>query len=281
MAAILSISSQVVAGAVGNSASVYPLMRLGHNVWSLPSLLLSHHPGLGQPAKLTMSANDLEAFISSLESHGLLENCDALMTGYLADAGQGDVIAALVTRLRQHNPDLIYLCDPISGDEAEGSYVSAAVIAAQQRLMTLADIVTPNRFELSLFTGRAIHDDATAIAAARSLHRPLVVVTSAPAAPGRIANLCVTPLEACRAETHEHRALAGSRVPKGTGDLFAGLFFAHHLGGATHEHALSQASAATADMVGLSLAHQASDLLLGPGSALIETPDAIASTRFI
>lgn len=276
MAAILSISSQVVAGAVGNSASVYPLLLWGHSVWPLPTLILSHHPGLGRPEKRAMSARDLEAFIVSLESHGRLEKCDALMSGYLADAEQGDVISALVMRLRRQNPDLIYLCDPISGDDIEGCYVSAAVMSAQRQLMTLADIITPNRFELSLYTGVSIHDDAAAVAAARSLHRPLVVLTSAPAAPDRLANLCVTPHEAFRTETQKHQAAPDGVIPKGTGDMFAGLFLAHHLNGTSHEHALSQASAAMADMVALSLVHGSSDLLLGPGTALLQSPASTA-----
>ena len=45
--AILSIQSHVAYGHVGNAAAVFPLQRLGHEVWPLHTVMFSNHPGYG------------------------------------------------------------------------------------------------------------------------------------------------------------------------------------------------------------------------------------------
>ena len=47
---ILSISSQVAYGHVGNAAIVPALNALGFEVLPVPTVLLAHHPGHGPPA---------------------------------------------------------------------------------------------------------------------------------------------------------------------------------------------------------------------------------------
>ncbi len=43
--AVLSIQSEVVTGHVGNAAARFALQRLGHEVWAVPTVLLSSHAG--------------------------------------------------------------------------------------------------------------------------------------------------------------------------------------------------------------------------------------------
>lgn len=272
MATILSISSQVVMGAVGNSASTFPLMRLGHNVWPIPSLILSHHPGLGRPQVLPVAAGDIEAMGTNLDDLGLLVHCDALVSGYLAHADQATAIEALLTRLRRANPDAIYLCDPICGDEEEGSYVSDAITEALHHLTRLADILTPNSFELGVLTGGNIGNTQEAVDAARSLKCPQVVATSMPADPTFIASLAITKDQVWRCQTPKHVAAAPLTTPKGTGDLFAALLLGHHLTGMKISDAMARASATTADMVAFSIDEKSESLLLGPGQRLLEQP---------
>jgi pyridoxine kinase len=45
--AILSIQSAVAYGHVGNSAAVFPLQRLGHEVWPVDTVQFSNHTGYG------------------------------------------------------------------------------------------------------------------------------------------------------------------------------------------------------------------------------------------
>ena len=44
---ILSIQSWVVYGHVGNAASVFPLQRLGAEVWAINTVQFSNHTGYG------------------------------------------------------------------------------------------------------------------------------------------------------------------------------------------------------------------------------------------
>ncbi|MBX9700789.1 MAG: pyridoxal kinase, partial [Acetobacteraceae bacterium] len=45
---ILSIQSWVAYGHVGNAAAVFPLQRLGAEVWAVHTVQFSNHPGHGQ-----------------------------------------------------------------------------------------------------------------------------------------------------------------------------------------------------------------------------------------
>ena len=47
MTEILSIQSSVAYGHVGNSAAVFPLQRLGHEVWPVLTVHFSNHTGYG------------------------------------------------------------------------------------------------------------------------------------------------------------------------------------------------------------------------------------------
>jgi hypothetical protein len=97
---ILSISSQVVWGPVGNSAAVPALQARGHEVLSLPTITLSNHPGHGQPAGFRTEAQDMARMLATLEGLGALHGLDAVMTGYFASAGQVEEVSRLLARSR-------------------------------------------------------------------------------------------------------------------------------------------------------------------------------------
>jgi len=133
------------------------------------------------------------------------------------------VAAKWVRRLRAGGA--LYVCDPIIGDEPAGLYVpeeSARAIAAE--LLPLADVATPNRFELGWFAGAEIADAAGALALARALPAECVLATSCPA-DGKLANLLVAEAGAWRTEVGAHKRL----IP-GAGDFFAALWLGHVLG---------------------------------------------------
>jgi pyridoxine kinase len=112
----------------------------------------------------------------------------------------------------------------------------------------LASVLTPNLFELGWLSGRAIGSAAAAVDAARSLSRPAVIVTSAPAgATDRLANVLVEETRAaacvCPRETvHAH----------GTGDFLAAIFVAHRLNGLSNTEALQAAVAAMGQVLAAS-----------------------------
>ncbi len=244
MAKVLSISSQVVYGHVGNSAAAFVLQRLGHNVLAAPTIVLSNRPGYRTMAGERTDPRKLNAMLEAVAENGWLTDVDAILTGYVPTAAHAAFCASWIERIKALNSSALYLCDPIIGDEPGGVYIDeAAAVAVRDRLLPLADIVTPNAFELGWLSGRVISDAASAVSAAKALSRPTVVATSAPARKGMIANILVEGREAVATEAPLRSVLA-----HGTGDFFASLFLAHRLRGCAASAAL-RASAAAIDFV--------------------------------
>ncbi|HHI82774.1 MAG TPA: pyridoxal kinase [Rhizobiales bacterium] len=230
---ILSISSQVVCGPVGNSAATPALQRTGLEVLAIPTVVWSNHPGHGVPAGCEIPGETMTAMLDALFDIGALDGLDAMMTGYFRSAGQID--AALMAR-RQAGPGL-YLCDPVIGDDDTGIYVSNEVAAAiRDKLLPAADIAMPNRFELAWLTGREVTNAASAVKAARMLACPLVIATSVPEGNNRLATVCITADNVFSITAARRKA-----VPHGTGDLLAGLFMAGLLTGDEATTALKHA----------------------------------------
>ena len=241
MAKVLSISSQVVYGHVGNSSAAFVMQRMGHEVLSLPTVLLSNRPGYGAIAGECIDAGKLDAFLAAISENGWLDGLDAVLTGYVPTPGHAALCANWIARIKTRNADAFYLCDPIIGDEPAGIYISEeAASAMHARLVPLADVITPNCFELAWLSGRAIPDAPAAARAARSLPVALALITSAPAgALDKLANMLVDSASAvatvCRRETVHAR---------GTGDFFAAIFLAHRLNGLDNRTALQASTAA-------------------------------------
>ena len=227
----------MVRGHVGNGAARFALQRLGFDVWALPTVLLSNHPGHGKFRGETVAAVRLSELIEGLAEHGWLGRCAGLISGYLGAADQAGVVADAVRRVRAANPTALYLCDPVFGDD-DGAYARLGVAEAMARdLLPLADIATPNRFELSSLTSQRIECPADAVRAARRLGVREVVATSVPCGDGRIGSVAVTAGEAWMTST---RRLAN--VPSGTGDLLSALYLGARLGGEAVAGALQRAS---------------------------------------
>lgn len=238
MPAVLCISSHVVRGHVGASAAVPALAALQIEAWALPTIVLSNHPAHGATARHLLPASDLEAMADRLDEHGWLGQCDAVLTGYFAEPGQVAAAARIIERLKRDRPGLVHCCDPIFGDDPGGLYVPDAVAeAVRDRLVPRADILKPNRFELEWLGGRPVANLDDALAAARGLGPPELVVTSIPAG-DEIANALLWPDGAASAARPRRTG-----VPKGTGDLMIALYLGHRLGGEAPEAAFARALA--------------------------------------
>ncbi len=267
MDGILSIQSQVVFGHVGNGAAQFALQALGHEVWALPTVLFSNHPGHGGFTGHAATPGTLSELVAGLETRGLLGGCRAVLSGYLGAAGQVDVVVDALERTRKASPNALYCCDPVIGDAPKGTYVRAGIPEGiAERLLPLADILTPNAFELSVLAGRAVDDPKGAHEAARSLGCPLTVVTSVPL-PGRADRLGTLAVTGDGAWLCVATRL--SRVPPGTGDLLTALFLGHLLRGADVPGALSRAVSGV-DAV----------LRFGAGGSLPELPLIAAQDQF-
>lgn len=265
--AVAVISSHVARGAVGNRAAVFALETLGLPVVAVPTVLLPWHPGHGAATRIVHDDEHFAAFMADLAGGPFAGEIDAVLSGYLGSERQAGITADAVTALRRSNPDLLYVCDPVIGDE-NGLYVPETVAEAiRDRLVPLADIATPSRFELAWLGGRALEDSAATIAAARALGPQKVLVTSAHAPPGRMANLLVDRKGAMLAE-HEQ---FGS-VPNGTGDLTAALFLAHLQRGASSADALALTTASVYDVLSSTRRRGADELTLAADASLLTAP---------
>ncbi len=221
---ILSISSQVAFGPVGNSAAVPAMQALGHEVLAIPTIILSNHPGHGKPAALRMPASDLAAMLGALEGLGALDGCQAVMTGYFAANDQIHGVARMIRRMKEKNPALYVLVDPVIGD-GDALYVALPVAEAiRDELLPLADCASPNRFELEWLTGRRVSSISEARAAALRLPVKEVLATSIPAGADRLATLAIA-----GGDCFEQVTALQQAVPHGTGDFLAGLYLAHRL----------------------------------------------------
>jgi pyridoxine kinase len=238
MPTVLAISSQVVYGHVGNSAAAFALRRLGVHVLPVPTIVLTSNPAISPHAIQRIAPDKLDEMLGALAANGWLDRLDAVQTGYLPSAAHVAVAAKWVRRLRAEAA--LYVCDPIIGDEPAGLYLpEASARAIADELLPLADVATPNRFELGWFAGAEIADAAGALAAARALPAASVLATSCPA-DGRLANLLVARAGAWRTEVGAHERL----IP-GAGDFFAALWLAHVLNSESRVTALALATAGT------------------------------------
>lgn len=269
MARILAISSQVAYGHVGLSAIVPALQRLGHEVIAVPTVVLSNHYGYETVGGSDLEPEAMASILAALQSNGWLEGLDALITGYMPSARHVEVVARSLMRMAEDMPDLIYLCDPVIGDDPDGLFVPAEVAdAIRDQLVPLADIVTPNRMELSWLTGQPVTDCASADVACDRLGGDLVVAaTSIPAGAGQLANLLSTDDEACYSAT----AWRGG-VPHGTGDLFAALLLGHMLNGADDRDSLARAAAGVGQVILASIGATELKLLDTVDAAVDATP---------
>jgi pyridoxine kinase len=238
-ATVLSVSSQVAFGPVGNSAAVPAMEALGLTVYAVPTIVLSHHPGHAKPAGLRVPAADFAAILASLLNLGVLDGLGAVLTGYFAANDQIFSIARLIAQLKQKNPELVYLCDPIIGSETSKLYVPLPVAEAiRSSLLPLADIITPNAFELAWLSGSPIASVDDVKKARRSLDAKSVIAKSVPQAEDRMLTILTGERGEVAIETARRAA-----VPRGTGDLLSGLFLAHLLNGLDGPNALRLAIA--------------------------------------
>ena len=249
MATVLAISSSVARGAVGLAAIVPVLQGLGHEVIALPTVLLSNHPGHARHARHDVPAAALLEMLAALDEPGWLSGVDAVLTGYLPGSEHVHVAAEAVHRVKRRRPDARFLCDPVIGDDPGGLYIGAAAAAAvRSLLLPLADLMTPNRFELAWLSERAVTTAAEAAAAARALPPEATVVTSLGGDGPEIANVLIGCEGAwsCAVPRQEN-------VPHGTGDLLSALLLGHWLAGRTLNEALGLATAGVKAVVDRSL----------------------------
>ncbi|KAL1692779.1 Ribokinase-like protein [Schizophyllum commune] len=239
---VLSIQSHVAFGYVGGKAAVFPLQCLGYDVDVVNTVNFSNHSGYGRFGGTRASAADLRSIFDTMEKNELLAQ-DRLLTGYIPGAEALSAVADFATKLKEGNPKAIYLLDPVMGDSGK-LYVAADVIPVYRDLLHLADVITPNWFEVETLTDTPIRDMDTLRTSLRVLHDrykvPHVVLSSIPLTPWLLDALppslrptthtdqllCITS-DAAEGTVHARCVTLIPGYFSGVGDMFSALTLAH------------------------------------------------------
>ena len=243
--AILSIQSAVAYGSVGNAAAVFPLQRLGFEVWRVDTVLFSNHTGYGAWRGSVLDPKLVDEILRGIEERGVLAACESVLSGYLGSLELGTVVLDAVRRAKNANPKALYCCDPVLGDADRGFFVKPELADFfRAKAVPLADILTPNRFELETLAGSRVDTFEAARAACEALlaRGPRVILVTS-------LDVAEIPKEtaALLAVTREGGWLVRTRrlpmVANGAGDLTAALFLAHFLKAADATGALGETAA--------------------------------------
>ena len=279
---ILSIQSSVAYGHVGNSAAVFPLQRMGFEVWPVNTVHFSNHTGYGQWRGTVLPAEDVAGIVRGIEELGVLGDCDAVLSGYIGDASLGEVVVGAVGRVKEHNPKAIYCCDPVIGDAGRGFFVRSGIPEfIKEVAVPAADVITPNQFELEFLTGMEVGDLNDALGAADEARRlgPETVLTTSlrrtDAAADTIEMLAVSGEGAWLVQT----PMLALEV-NGAGDATAAQFLAHLLRGGTPAKALSMTASAIHAILEETYRTGSREMALVPAQeSLVEPPHRFGAKR--
>lgn len=275
MTTILSIQSHVAYGHVGNSAAVFPLQRLGVEVWSVPTVVFSNHTGYGTWRGPLLPATDVAAVITGIGERGAFAEVDAVLSGYQGGPEIGGVVLDAVAQVRASNPEAIYACDPVMGNAKSGCFVDPAIpVLLREKVVPQADLITPNQFELGFLTDTEPHtveETLASVEKVRTMGPSMVLVTSVerPDAPeDTIEMMACTPSGSWIVRT--------PRLPmkaNGSGDVTASLFTGHLLSTGAADVALARTASSVFDLLRLTLGSGRREL------QLVQAQEAIAHPR--
>lgn len=251
---VLSIQSHVVFGHAGNSAAVFPMRRVGVEVWPLNAVQFSNHTQYAEGWKgVVFPPDHLAEIAEGMAAIHMLPRCDAVLTGYIGSAPQGNVILDIVKKVKAANPDAVFFCDPVMGHPVKGCKVAPGVAEFHRDASVLAaDMMSPNILELGKLVGREIDTVEQALAAARELcaKGPRLVLVKhlsyAASNPGAFEMILATP----KGAWHISRPLIEfDRQPVGVGDLTSGLLLASLLKGMDEKAAFEFTAAAVYEVM--------------------------------
>ncbi|MBB4039344.1 pyridoxine kinase [Microvirga flocculans] len=242
---ILSIQSHVAYGHVGNASAVFPMQRLGVEVWPIHTVQFSNHTGYGSWKGRVFDGPAIEDLVEGIAERGVLGRCNGVLSGYMGSADIGNAILSAVARVRTLNPEALYCCDPVIGDVGRGIFVRPGIPEfMRDQAIPAADIITPNQFELDYLSGLAtktLADLKQAVAAVQGMGPKVILVTSV--------ETQETPSDSVDLVAGESGRFWRVRTPKlslsvnGAGDAIAALFFVHYARSRSAATALAEASA--------------------------------------
>ncbi|NRO97975.1 pyridoxal kinase PdxY [Paraburkholderia sp. NMBU_R16] len=240
---VLSIQPHVVFGHVGNSAAVFPMQRLGVNVWPLETMQFSNHMQYGHWAGSAIDAAQMNELVEGIGTIGVLRRCDAVLSGYLSSTEQVQAVVDIVKAVKAANPQAWHFATPVIGAGA-GAHVDEYLLSA---MPAATDGLAPNHETLQKLVGRAIETVDEAVVASREIiaRGPQLVLVkqlrdrNSPA--DRVNLLAVTASEAWMSQYPRYPF---ARQPVGVSELTSAIFVARRLTGDSVRTALEHTSAA-------------------------------------
>ncbi|WP_222195143.1 pyridoxal kinase PdxY [Modestobacter italicus] len=264
MVNVLSIQSHVAYGHAGNASAVFPLQRLGVEVWPVHTVQFSNHTGYGAWTGRVFDGQAVDEVVQGIEDRGVLGSCDAVLSGYLGSADIGHAVLGSVAKVRAANPAAVWACDPVIGDVGRGVFVRPGIPEFMREVaVPAADIVTPNHYELDLLSGtetRSLGSVKDAVAAVQALGPRVVLTTSLVAED--------TPDDAVDLLASEGGRHFRVRTPRldlsvnGAGDAIAALFLAHWLDTRSAGDALGRAAASVFGLLRMTAEAGSREILL-------------------
>jgi len=274
---LLSIQSHVAYGHVGNAAAVFPLQRLGIEVWPIHTVQFSNHTGYGVWRGRVFDSDAIGEVVQGIDERGVLGDCDGVLSGYMGAAEIGQAILDAVAQVKRANPTAQYCCDPVIGDVGRGVFVRPGIPEfMRERAVPAADVITPNQFELEHLAGRTIGTLADVLAAVEDMHAQgphVVLVTSL--------HTDDTPEDAIDVLVSDAFGRCRVRTPNlplqvnGAGDAIAALFFGHLLGMGSASEAMARAVSSIFGVLSRTLEAGSREILL------VEAQEELVAPRHV
>jgi len=279
---LLSIQSHVAYGHVGNSAAVFPLQRLGVEVWPVDTVQYSNHTRYETWRGRVFEGGLIREIMRGIEERGVLGECDGVLSGYIGSVEIGAAILDAVVSVKRANPAARYCCDPVIGDVDRGIFVHSGIPEfMKDQAVPAADVVTPNQFELDHLSGgtsATLADAVAAVAAVRALGPRVVFVTSLRTA--ETPEESIDLLAADEDGTYLVRTPNLPIVPNGAGDAIAGLLLMHLLRTGSAAEALSQAASSMFGILNRTCeAGSAEILLIAAQEELVSPSEVFAAEK--
>jgi pyridoxine kinase len=202
---------------------------LGYEVDNLNSVQFPHHSGYCIPKGQILDPETFEGIIQDMEKQAFLEEYTHILSGYIRSPLSVEKLVSLVKKLRAHNPNIVYLMDPVLGDHGR-MYVDSGVLPVyQNQLLSLATIITPNQYEAQWISGleiKSVKDAEMVLKKINEIYKiPFIVITSL--------DLGTNELVLIAGEFTDAPKIFTITFPKlltlftGTGDLFSSLLLAY------------------------------------------------------
>lgn len=250
---VLSIQSHVVYGYAGNKSAVFPMQLLGIDTWALNTVQFSNHTQYGKWKGMVMPKEQIGEIVQGIAEIGVLNECDAVLSGYIGSAEQVEEIVKAYQTVKLHNKNAIYLCDPVMGHPDKGCIVADGVKEGLVNIaMAHADIITPNLVELRELSGLTVENFEQAIEAVKVIlsKGPKKVLVKHLSKVGKQADKFEMLFATNEGFWHISRPLYPfDKEPVGVGDLTAGIFLANLLNGKSDIEAFEHTANAVNDVM--------------------------------